>query len=220
MAFDVDVKVFVQSLGPAAAEALAEQGKVTQQEVEQQQQGRRGLRPKTYIAVDGKPVEDFSTVKPTSTIFEYWDYRVEIIRAAFDACQARAPVLTGAYRGSFYCLLDDVPLGPMQLPSAQRLMNVHRITITNNRAYSRRLEVGKTQGGSSFVKQVDPLIIQSAGKQVKQEFGSVVMVSYGFVDLDTKAAASWQEVRRRAGGGRKHRSGGKLRYPAIFIDQA
>lgn len=219
MAFDVDVKVFVDALGPAAATALAEAGANEKSEVETEQAGRRGIQPLTHIAVDGRQVTDFTSVKPTSIIFEYWDYRAEIIKAAFEGLQARSPTLTGKYRNSFYCILDDAPQGALVVPQPAQLENVQRIIITNDVPYARRLEVGRTEGGSSFVKQVDPRIVESTMRELRNEFGAVATITFNWVDLGTPAAASWLATRSRKLGGKKARTS-SLRYPAIFIDQA
>lgn len=221
MAFDVDIRVFVSELGPEAAKMLAEAGQEEKDTVETEQQGRRGIRPVTYIAIDGVPAIDFSSVKPESVIFEYWDYRAEIIKAAFDELQARSPMLSGNYRNSFYAILDGKALGYLEVPDAQTLENVKRIEITNNVIYARRLEVGVTESGESFAKQVDPHIVESAAKPLAEEFGSMVRITFNFIDLEgaPTSGLGWRAIRARKLGGKKQSGGKAIRYPAIIIEQ-
>ena len=221
MPFDVDVKVFVQSLGPEAAALLAQAGEETKVEVETDQAARRGITPLTSIAVDGVLVDDFTTVKPESVVFEYWGYRREMIAAAYAELKARAPVLTGEYRDHFYAIADERAFDHLEVPTAHAIKDAARITITNDRPYSRRLEVGKTEGGEDFIKHADPHIIESVAKLLQNEFGTLVKISFGFVELagGYHAKQSWTNMRQRKLGGSKQKAAKPMRYPSIFIDQ-
>jgi hypothetical protein len=218
-AFDADIQVFVDAMGPAAAEFLREAALAEEQKVESEQSARRGIAPFTHIAVDGIEVTDFSSVKATSVVFEYWDYRSEIIKACFEELRARSPIQSGHYRDNFYAALDGRDLRPLEVPQPFDLRNVTQIIVSNLMPYARRLEVGVNRDGSYFVKQVDPMIVETAMGAVAREFRSVAHFQFGYIDhsLAYANATKWGNHRH----GRHYRNrgtGAAVRYPAILIN--
>lgn len=217
-AFQTDIQVFVDAMGPAAAEMLRQAAQDEEDKVEADQSSRRGIRPFTHIAVDGIAVTGFQSVKATSIVFEYWDYRAEIIKACFEELRHRSPVQSGTYRDSFYASLDGQDLEPLVVPQPAQLANVTEVIITNPVPYARRLEVGLTKSGAAFVKQVDPHIVESAMQVVRKEFGSVAKFDFAFVD---RVAGYRNRTAFGSRHGRRSRGvGSAVRYPAILIHLA
>jgi hypothetical protein len=219
-AFSQDITVFVSDLGPAATQSLVQAAQDTKSSVEADQQARRGIKPLTNIAVDGQAATDFSAVKPQSVVFEYWDYRAEIIAACFEELRARAPVVSGEYRDSFYASLDGSDLKFLEVPPPERLTGVSQIIITNPVPYARRLEVGTTEKGAAFVKQVEPHIVESAMTAVRREFTSVAKFSFTYVDRAEGYVKRTNFGVRRPSESKTRGAGTQIRYPAIVIDQA
>lgn len=225
-AFDRTIQLFVDDVGALGAETLREAAQKERDKVIAEQTSRRGIRPLTHIAVDGVIVEDFSTVKATSTVFEYWDYRAEIVAACFEELRARSPSgPTGHYKDRHFAILDGEALGPLIVPSPESLENISRIIVTNPQPYSRRLEIGKTEAGNSFVKTVDPHIFESAARVVRAEFGTVAAISFNYVGLGSESSgASMADIRAVKTGAKSRgavkRASRSVRFPAIFIDKA
>lgn len=218
--FSEDLQVFVDALGPAGAEMLKQASVDEKAKVETEQASRRGIEPLTHIAVDGQSDDDLSGVKATSVVFEYWDYRAEIVKACFEECQARAPTgPTGHYRDGFVALLDGRGLDALEVPAQAALDAIQRVTVTNAVPYARRLEVGLDKAGAPFVKQVDPHIMESAMVAVRREFNVVAKISFGYVDLESAYIRKTNLDRSGRRRTRKH-VGTSVKYPAIFIDQA
>lgn len=214
--FTQDVTVFVTSLGPDASKALAQQARETKETIVREQTARRGIAPGVQSAVDGRLGENYEQVKPDGAIVQVYDYRPEIVAACFEELRARSPtgpVEGGHYRDEHFAMLDGRGLSPLTVPKAADLANVSRVTVTNPMPYSRKLEVGVTKSGRSFVANVDPHIFESAMTHVRREFSAVAKITFGFVDL------SGAYTLRQAGGRRGRGIGSSIRYPAIFIDR-
>lgn len=200
--------VFVKEFGPFASAVVAEQAHIVQRQIETD----RAIKPLTQWATDGVRNRPYEEVK--KVIFEWWDYRAEIIYAAFEALRGRSPVSSGRYRDSFVALLDGVALRPGIIPTAQQLADVAVVTITNTVPYARRLEVAVDRSGHSFVKQVNPHIVEGAANQLHKDYNTVVTVRFDYVDLDNSYVATTNAFKgRRKDRGRGH----AIRYPAIII---
>lgn len=208
--------MFVDSLGPEASKMLALAAHEVQSDVEKS----RPLSPLTDWSTDGERERPYEEVRPDGTIFLWWDYRSEVVAACFSELRARSPVSTNHYRESFFVILDHVELGYSEVPTAQQLHGVEEVIITNDVPYSRRLEVGVTNSGAPFVKQVDPHIFESAMEAVRRQYAGVVVVDFNYIDLQR---AHWNRtnfggtalLRRRAKARRI--AGQDIRYPAIMI---
>lgn len=215
MSFDTEVTVYVNSLGPEAALALREAAQVEQSQTEATQATRRGIKPQTSIIVDGREAS-LNDVRATSTVLLSWDYRAEVVKAAFEELRARSPYVSGTYQRSFFAMVDGRGLDYMQVPTPISLRNATVLEVTNNVRYARRLEVGVTESGRAFVKQVEPHIVESVSRQLRREFGSVAKISFGYVELASAYAAKTNAFRRA--GDKDRGKGIAVTYPAIRIE--
>lgn len=215
--FQSGVTVFVKDLGPQASALLAEAAIEERTKVENEQAGRRGIKPWTSWAVDGVADAPFENVKPNGVIVEYWDYRSEIVYACFRELLARSPrgpEAGGHYRDNFVALLDGIGLPPLVTPTAAQLRGVTEIIITNTTPYARRLEVALTKSGRAFVQQVEPHIVQSAMMAVRQEFSVVATFEFNYVE---RGNAYIRRTNFKRGSGHKGGAGLAVTYPAIII---
>lgn len=218
--FSQQISVFVDALGPQASVALAQAGHETESQILVEQTARRDVAPGVAEAVDGVQGKPFEQVRPDGVIFMAFDYRAEIVKMCFDELRARSPVVSGAYRDAHFAMLDGTGLGALEVPTAAQVKDVSRIDLTNPLPYSRKLEVGVTEGGSPFVKQVDPHIFESAAEAVANEFDGLAKIYFDYVELE---GAYVTKVSLAAG--RSHRLGDRkasaksrsIRYPAIVI---
>lgn len=222
VAFNQIFTLHVKSLGPAASEELAKAAHEMESKILREQTARRGIEPYHIDVVDGDRGKPFEAVRPDGRIDILFDYRSEIVAACFEELRARSPVVSGAYRDSHFAQLDGKGLPPLTVPSADQIKSVSTIVVTNPLPYSRKLEVGLTEGGSPFVKQVEPHIFESAMKAVRSEFGAVAKIKFTFVDLEgAYVPVAALAARRLVKGGARlpKRATEALRYPAILIDQ-
>jgi len=221
-AFNQAFRIHVKSIGPAASQELARAARSGETTILRDQTVRRGIIPGHTEAVDGQRGRPFESVKPDGQIVAVFDYRAEIVAACFEELRARSPVVSGDFRDSHFCQLDGQGLPPLTVPTAQQVKAVTMITVTNPLPYARKLEVGLTEGGAPFVKQVDPHIFESAAVAVKREFAGVARIKFSYVDLEGAYVPVAARAARRAvlGGARvAKRATQAIRYPAIFIDQ-
>jgi len=228
-AFNESLTLWVNSLGPESAKQLAAVAHSTERDILAAQQARRGLTPGERKIVDGQEGKPFEQVRPDGTIFIGFDYRAEIVKACFEALKPRSPVVSGDYIKGHFCILDGKGLGPLEVPTAEQLVSVKEIIVTNPMPYSRKLEVGKRRDGSPFVRQVDPHIFEFASVQVNREFGKVAAIYFNFVDLEGAYTLKFDQKARRFNGRvminergkiRKDRKAGSaIRYPGIYIER-
>lgn len=218
-AFNQAFTLHVRSIGPESAKALARVAREGETAILTEQGSRRGVTPGTLEVVDGVKDRPFEEVRPGGIIFVGFDYRREVVAACFEELRARSPVVSGEYRDSHFAMLDGIGLPPLTVPSAEATKFAKRIVITNPLPYARKLEVGVTEGGSPFAKQVDPHIFESAARAVRRDFGEVVTIWFSFVDLENAYQLHGDTAahgRRTTFRDRKARQA--LRYPAIFIE--
>lgn len=219
-AFNQAFRVHVQSIGPAASQALAKAAREVETNILRDQTARRGIVPGHIEAVDGVWGKPFEQVRPDGRILAVFDYRAEIVAACFEELRARSPVVSGEYRDNHFCQLDGKGLPPLTVPTAEQVKAVKMITVTNPMPYARKLEVGLTENGEPFVKQVDPHIVESAAVAVRREFAGVARINFNYVDLE----GAYVLVKDNIAYGRRtsfkdRKAGRTIRYPAIFIDQ-
>lgn len=168
---------------------------------------------------------------PGPIVFKY-DYRRAIVDAAMAALRAASPAQTGKYRDSHTLFVNGAAVS--SLPS--RLAPDDEIMIANPVPYARRLEVGKTRSGRSFVLAVEDRIYERVAKRVlAPRYRSVAKIEFNYATLpgayvakgrlrgEYKIAAT-RKYNTRLGpvGSHKRRlrtpSVGAIRAPAIFIE--
>jgi hypothetical protein len=206
VAFEKEFTVFVNALNKEASKAVAQAARDGQKEITGEQQTRRGVAPGVISAVDGDQSKKFEDVRPDGQIILLFNYGPEIVKAAFEELVARSPIGPaegGHYRDEHFVQLDGTGLAPMTVPTAEQLAKVSRIVITNPMPYARKLEVGVTQSGGPFVKDVNPHIFESVMQIIRREFNAAAKISFNYVDLASAYVSK----------------AGTMRYPAIIIER-
>jgi hypothetical protein len=171
--------------------------------------------------VDGVENAPLTAVRPDGVIIFAWQYLGAIAQDTYDALVNRAPHLTGRYAAGIQLLIDGVPGTPDDIgPDAKE---VH---IVASVPYARRLEVGKTKAGRSFVVQVPPHIVEETASVARRLWGTAATFQFTYVDLreayELKTPAGWRRKYRveAVGNGRRRvlsHVQKALRYPAIKI---
>lgn len=205
-AFEREFTVFVNALNQEASKAVAAAARNGVAQIVGEQAARRGINPGIVSAVDGDRNKKFEDVRPDGQIIVLFDYLPEIVTAIFEELRARSPIGPsegGHYRNEHFAQLDGIGLQPLTVPTAEQAAKATRITVTNPMPYARKLEVGTTRDGGSFVVQVNPHIYESAMAVVRREFSGVAKISFNYVDLQGAYVSK----------------GKAIRYPAIHIDR-
>lgn len=198
-----------------------------------EQTQRSGITPgvNAYANSPGNANLD-SVVLPGPIVYKY-DYRREIVDYAIAALRKASPVVSGKYQNSHQVYINGA--AARSLPD--QFGSSDEIIISNPVPYARRLEVGRTKSGRSFVAQVQPRIYERVAKSdLLKRFGNLAKISFDYVDLTdawvTKArlSASYGTQKTRIRGGkvvatgemrqqkRRQFAGQKVRAPAIIIE--
>lgn len=94
----------------------------------------------------------------------------------------RSPVQSGAYRDGHILLADGVEVGTaVQVAAGAIVPMAHSYEFINPVPYARRLEIGRTKAGRSFVLQVPNRIYQRTAKEAAEKFGIKAFFKYRFM---------------------------------------
>lgn len=163
----------------------------------------KGLAP-TWEAYANTPGnKDLASVKLPGPIVYNYRYLTDVIQFALDELRRQSPVISGDYVRSHTLYVNGSPVDviPKTLKAGDRMF------ISNPVPYARKLEVGKTKAGRSFVIQVPNRIYERVTALVKTKAGGAAKVRFSYVSL----AAS------RSLGKRKSTKA-DARAPAILIE--
>jgi hypothetical protein len=197
---------------------------------------RAGIPP-DFSAYANRPGNNTlsQVVLPGPIVYSY-DYRREIVSVAWQMLIEASPSDSGEYASSHTVYLNGMPVEA--LPA--HLTATDQIVISNPVPYARRLEVGKTKSGSSFVIDVEPHIYERVVKrELVRRYGNLAKISFNYVTLPdawvvkggrqglsshyTTDGYGGLGRRSRQGGishlrKRRQRAGEKVRAPAIIIE--
>lgn len=187
-----------------------------------------------YANRPGNPVDQVAM--PGPIVYRY-GYLRAAIRLALQTLRDQSPVASGTYRDAHTLFIDGRPVAglPDRIPAGAEIM------IANPVPYARRLEVGRTKSGRSFVLRVPDAIYERVAKRILQpRFGAIARFTFNYVTLpgawkvkgglggsyltgETRKRGVTLKGRRYEKGGAKvrHRSqkiGEAVRAPAIFIE--
>lgn len=112
----------------------------------------------------------------------------------------QSPVVSGDYRRGHILLADGAQADPDNAPTA----TVYK--FMNTVPYARKIEVGITKSGRSFVIQVKPRIYERTFNDAKARFGNIVSLSYGFEDPSTYQLKQDQRARQITRKGVRYRA--------------
>lgn len=187
-----------------------------------------GYTPKHTTTVDGREGASLESVKPDGgrIVFDFElfsELMKDAIEAAIKALRDASPVVSGAYRDGHTLYVNDVAFD--EVPQA--LKPTDTIMVSNPVIYARRIEIGRTISGRSFVMQVPNRIYERVAKNtLAPRFGNQIKITFGYVALPDAATVTGGLQTRTPhygiGGGkmRKRRQvvGSQVGSPAITFE--
>ena len=209
--------------GAALDQALADYAR--EQLAEAIGSGAASERYRRYVnAQEGAPE---SSVRFPGPILYAFDYLAEIADYALAFLRARSPVDSGDYRDAHHVRTAGLErIEPAQIP-----VGAAAIVITNDKEYSRKIEVGGMR------LSVPPYVYEDAAKAVRRAYREIVSVEVRFLELPggyvlkgrQRSTAQRYANRIQAGGknvrggsyvtARKDSKAGQaLKYPSLVIE--
>jgi hypothetical protein len=175
-----------------------------------------GRIPPRTITVDGREGAALTDVKPNggSIIVEY-ELISDVLVWIGDTLRSRSPVQSGDYRDGWTLLADGVEVAVGDdIPAADQY------TFVNTVPYARKIEVGLTESGRSFVIQVPNRIAERTAKDAASRFGNMAKIKSTFISLDNGYQLKNDAISRARPGRRQRirsRAGSTITYPAITV---
>lgn len=158
-------------------------------------------------AVNGRPGAPEETVRVPGPIVYTADWARRAAAVAIGQLQRRSPVLTGAYRDSFFVLADGAQVEPEQIPFGAEVL------VTNDRPYARKVQVGAL--GFTDTRG----LFDDAAAATQRLFPGVIRCRVVFIRLAGGYRRKTADPSRRRA--RALRSAGtEITYPAIRIERA
>lgn len=164
-----------------------------------------------------------SVVLPGPIVYTY-RHTTEILQFIITELIKASPFKSGDYRKSHLVFVDGVQVQgiPTELKPGQDVM------VINPLAYSRKLEIGKTQSGRDFLISVPNRIYERVAKMAKAKYGNVARISMTYATVPgaytlqkDNPARAWLKNRKRWYYNAKQRpdrvAGAAVRSPAIVI---
>jgi hypothetical protein len=118
-----------------------------------------------------------SVILPGPIVYLY-HYTTEVIEQALTLLQRLSPVRSGLYAKSHTIYVNGSPVG-----RAPKVLT-EEVIISNPVPYARKIEVGKTRSGRSFVIQVPPRIYERAAKALRSRYRQVAKIEYTFANVE------------------------------------
>jgi hypothetical protein len=145
-------------------------------EADQTNQRVLGRIPPRTITVDGSHGAALEDVNPNGgTIIVEYELIGEVLIWIAKTLEDRSPVTSGAYKKGHTLYADGVPTDVTgTVPPAEIY------TFINTVPYARKIEVGKTKSGRSFVIQVPNKIYERTAKDAKLLFGKTADITSSF----------------------------------------
>jgi hypothetical protein len=197
-------------------------------EVQQINRAALGYAPKYTTTVDGQQGGSILGLKVDGgrAVFDFdlfGENVKNVVEAGLKALRDGSPVVSGAYRDGWTLYINDEPVANVP----DMISPTDKIMLSNPVIYSRRIEVGKTISGRSFVMQVPDHLCERIAKNVlAPRFGNQVKITFGYVTLPDAGTVTggMQAHTPRYGIGngrtrkRRHTVGSQVQSPAIFIE--
>lgn len=139
--------------------------------------GRR--RQKVTVTVDGREGAPLESVRPAGgRIVADFHLIDDLLSFLWLTLRDRSPVVSGAYREGHTLLADGRPVAvgvnSVAVPSATEYV------FTNVVPYARKIEVGRTRSGRSFVIQVPNRIYERTAADAARQFGNIADIAFAF----------------------------------------
>jgi len=207
---------------PEAKQAAADFAREGRDEAIRVNQAALGRVPTYTTTVDGKEGAPLESVNPNggSIIFEF-DLATEAIAWIAQTLLERSPVDSGEYKRAHMLLAD----GQETTLSGGNVLPAAEYTFLNPLPYARKIEIGKTEKGRSFVIQVENRIYERVAKDARAKFGAMVDIQFGYrqptgayvLKRDTRTAHWKIGARGRSGLSETHRAGAAVLAPSIIV---
>lgn len=180
-----------------------------------------------YANRPGRPIDQ--VVLPGPIVFQYHMDVRRIVEFILDELRKASPVVSGDYARGHTLYVNGVAQD--EVPASFK--SDDQIYISNPVPYARRIEVGRTKSGRSFVMQVKPRIYERVAKDLAaQRFGNQAKITFGYTTLSDAPTVTGGLQRStpyygtgksgaRGGGTRRKRRqivGSNVQSPAIFIE--
>jgi hypothetical protein len=157
-AFVRELKIATAGLEPQAIAALL--AKTAKQALAEAQ--AEGVAPDRYIrSVNGRIGAAEESVIPPGPIVYTFNWLPEVAAYALAFAEERSPVLSGRFKKSWFVMVNGAAVTDLEAIPLDA-----EVIVTNDQPYARRIEVGKTEAGRSFVVRVPPGIVEDARQAV------------------------------------------------------
>lgn len=186
-----------------------------------------GFLPDYKTTVDGQVGRSILGVKLDGGEIVY-DFAIvdrrDVIVVALDALRNASPVVSGRYRDSHTVYINGSPVEGIP----DLIKPFDEVMIANPVPYARRIEIGRTKSGRSFVVQVDNRIYERVVKNtLVPRFGNQAKIVFEYATLRDAATVNGGLQSRNshyaAAGGRRIKRrqsvGSQVQSPAILIQQ-
>jgi hypothetical protein len=182
----------------------------------------KGLTPSWEAYANRPGNSNLETVVLPGPIVYNYRYLSDLIKFALEELRRQSPVTSGEYKRSHTVYVNDAPVGDT-IPT--NIKAGDRIYIANPVPYARRLEIGRTRSGRSFLIQVPNRIYERVTQMTQAEGKGRAKVRMGYVDLGSHALTKNQPtgIMTRRGWGysriqrRDRLAGAAVTSPAIFF---
>lgn len=191
----------------AARTLLAETAEAERARVLREQRNRAGVTPSTAHAVDGRRGADFRSVRPDGMILLEFGYVREIAARAAEELIKAGPRNSGAWAAGIVVLVNDAETEP----GAEIPHDAANVALVSTVPYARKLEIGHTKDGFPFIlDDEDYRLVERTAQRLRSIYAGLADVRFNYIDLE--GAWKLKTINPRTG-----RTGGVVRYPAIFI---
>lgn len=170
-----------------------------------------GHVPKYTTTVDGRANAPLESVNPDggSIIVEFEQAALigEVLQWIGRTLTERSPYVSGAYKQGHKLLADG-----QEVAMSGKIEPAEEYTFVNMVPYARRIEIGKTKSGRSFVLQVENRIYERTAKDAKAKFGKAADIQFAY-----REATGAHRLAHSSGRGRGRRTGDAVSAPAIIV---
>lgn len=161
-----------------------------------------GRKPKYTI---NKPIDRIDP-RRDQVIVEF-DLFVGVLAWIKQELVARSPRRSGDYIRGHKLYADG-----QEIDDASKAPNASEYVFANTVPYARKIEIGKTESGRSFVIQVEPRIYERVAQDARSRFGNTASIKFAY-----RTISDAYSLRRSAGRGKARRAGAAVQSPAIIV---
>lgn len=160
---------------------------------------------------------------PGPIVYNYRYQFADLIEFALAELKRQSPVVSGDYKNGHTVFLNGQPIGA-RVPKT--IKPGDKIFIANLVPYARKLEIGRTKSGRTFLIKVPNRIYERVATTMNGKIkGGAVKISLGYVDLGAWSLKKDQKTLIKTSRGYAHSkhqrpdrvAGSAVKSPAIFF---